>query len=44
LDRSRGSVRVVDIEVDVDALTGLFAQFTRALAARGNFPDDGGAK
>jgi hypothetical protein len=44
LARSRGSVWVVDVEVDVDEFMGLLAQFARALAARGSFPDDGGVK
>jgi hypothetical protein len=35
---------VVDVKVGVDALEGLLAQLTRALAARGSFPSDGGAK
>jgi hypothetical protein len=41
---SRGRVRVVDVEVDVDALAGLLAQLACALAARGGFPGDGGSK
>jgi hypothetical protein len=44
LARSRGRIRVVDIEVGVDAVTGLLAQFTRAFAARGGFPRHGGAE
>jgi hypothetical protein len=39
-----GCIRVVDVEVGVDAVAGLPAQFTRAFAARGSFPRDGGAK
>jgi hypothetical protein len=39
-----GRIWVVDVEVGVDAVTGLPAQFTRAFAARGGFPRDGGAK
>jgi hypothetical protein len=39
-----GRIRFVDVEVGVDAVTGLHAQFTRAFAARGGFPRDGGAK
>jgi hypothetical protein len=34
-----GRVRVVDVEVDVDALAGLLAQL-----ARGGFSCDGGSK
>jgi hypothetical protein len=41
---SWGRARVVDVEVGVDALAGLLAQLTRAFAARGGFPSDGGAK
>jgi hypothetical protein len=44
LARSWGRIRVVDVEVGVNAVTGLPAQFTRAFAARGGFPRDGGAK
>jgi hypothetical protein len=44
LARSRGRVWIVDVEVGVDAVAGLSAQFTRAFAARGGFPRDGGAK
>jgi hypothetical protein len=44
LTRSRGRVRVVDIEVDVDALVGLLTQLARAFAARGGFSGDGGSK
>jgi hypothetical protein len=44
LARSWGRIWVVDVEVGVDAVTGLPAQFTRAFAARGGFPRDGGAK
>jgi hypothetical protein len=39
-----GACWVVDVEVGVDALTGLLAQLTRAFAARGGFSGDGGAK
>jgi hypothetical protein len=39
-----GRVRVVDVEVGVDAFTGLLAQLARAFAARGSFSRDGGAK
>jgi hypothetical protein len=44
LARSWGRIRVVDVEVGVDAVTGLPAQFTRGFAARRSFPRDGGAK
>jgi hypothetical protein len=44
LARSRGCVRVVDVEVGVDALVGLPAQLARAFAARGSFSSDGDAK
>jgi hypothetical protein len=44
LAHSRGCVRVVDVKVSVNALVVLLAQLTRALAARGSFPSDGGAK
>jgi hypothetical protein len=37
-------VRVVDIEVGVDAIAGLYAQLPRAFAARGGFPCHGGAE
>jgi hypothetical protein len=35
---------VADVEVGVDALVSLPAQLTRAFAARGGFPGDGGSK
>jgi hypothetical protein len=41
---SWGRIRIVDVEVGVDAIAGLSAQLTRAFAARGGFPRDGGAK
>jgi hypothetical protein len=44
LARSRGCVRVVDIEVGVDALAGLPAQLACAFATRGSFSSNGGAK
>jgi hypothetical protein len=44
LARSRGRVRIVDIEVGVDAIAGLPAQLTRAFAAREGFSRDRGAK
>jgi hypothetical protein len=44
LARSRGRVRIVDVEVGVDAVAGLPAQFTRSFAARGGFSRDRGAK
>jgi hypothetical protein len=31
-------VWVIDVEVGVDAVAGLFAQLPRAFAARGGFP------
>jgi hypothetical protein len=44
LARSRGRARIVDVEVGVDAVTGLSAQFACAFAARGGFSGDGGPK
>jgi hypothetical protein len=44
LARSRGRVRIVDIEVGVDAIAGLPAQLTRAFAACGGFSRDGGTE
>jgi hypothetical protein len=44
LARSRGRVRVVDVEVGVDAFAGLLARLARAFAARESFPSDGGTK
>jgi hypothetical protein len=44
LARSRGRVRIVDVEVGVDAIAGLPAQLARAFAARGGFSHDGGAE
>jgi hypothetical protein len=41
---SQGRIRVVDVEVGVDAIADLSAQLTRAFAARGDFPCDRGAK
>jgi hypothetical protein len=41
---SRGRIRIVDVEVGVDAIAGLSAQLTRAFAARGGLPCDRGAK
>jgi hypothetical protein len=41
---SRGRVRVVDVEVSVDAIAGLSAQLACSFAARGGFPGDGGPK
>jgi hypothetical protein len=41
LARSRGRVRVVDVEVGVDAIAGLSAQLTCAFAARGGFLGNG---
>jgi hypothetical protein len=34
LARSRGRIRIVDVEVGVDAIAGLSTQLTRAFAAR----------
>jgi hypothetical protein len=44
LARSRGRIRVVDVEVGIDTIAGLSAQLTRTFATRGGFPRDGGAK
>jgi hypothetical protein len=44
LARSRGRVRIVDVEVGFDAITGLPAQLTRAFGTRGGFSRDGGVK
>jgi hypothetical protein len=44
LARSRGRIRVVDIEVGVDAVTGLPGLFARAFAARGGFSCHGGTE
>jgi hypothetical protein len=44
LARSRQRIRVVDVEVGVDAFTGLPAQFTRAFAARGGLSRHVGAE
>jgi hypothetical protein len=44
LTRSQGHVRVVDVEVSIDALEGLLAQLARAFTARGSFSSDGGTK
>jgi hypothetical protein len=41
---SRGRVRIVDVEVGVDAIVGLPAQLTRAFAARRGFSRDGGTE
>jgi hypothetical protein len=35
---------MVDVEVGVDAVAGLSAQLTRALAAHGGLPRDGGSE
>jgi hypothetical protein len=40
---ARRRVRVVDVEVSVDTLTGLLAQFERTFAARRGFSSDGGS-
>jgi hypothetical protein len=39
-----GRVRVVDVEVYVDAVARLPAQLARVFATRGSFSSDGGAK
>jgi hypothetical protein len=44
LARSRRRIRVVDVEVGIDAVAGLLAQFKRAFAACGSLPHHGGAK
>jgi hypothetical protein len=44
LARSWGPVWIVDVEVGVDAIAGLPAQLSRAFAAHGGLPRDGGAK
>jgi hypothetical protein len=44
LTRSRGRVQIVDVEVGVDAITGLPAQLTRVFASRGGFSRDRGAE
>jgi hypothetical protein len=44
LARSRGRVRVVDVEVGVDAIARLPAQLAREFTARGSFSSDGGVK
>jgi hypothetical protein len=44
LARSRRHVWVVDVEVGVDAVMGLYAQLPRAFAAREGFPRHGGAE
>jgi hypothetical protein len=41
---SRGRVRIVDVEVGVDAVAGLSTQLPRVFAARGGFSGDGGPK
>jgi hypothetical protein len=44
LARSRGRVWVVDVEIGVDAVAGLYAQLPHALAARRGFPRHRGAE
>jgi hypothetical protein len=41
---SRGLSRIVDVEVSVDAVTGLSAQLAYAFFAHGGFSGDGGPK
>jgi hypothetical protein len=40
----RRRVWVLDVEVGVDAIAGLYAQLPRAFSARGGFPRHGGAE
>jgi hypothetical protein len=44
LTRARWRVWVVDVEVGIDALTGLLAQLAHAFAARRGFSSNGGAQ
>jgi hypothetical protein len=44
LARSRRRIWVVDVEIGVNAVAGLYAQLTRAFAARGSFPRHRGAE
>jgi hypothetical protein len=44
LARSRRRDRIVDVEVGVDAVTGLSTQLPRTFAARGGFSGDEGPK
>jgi hypothetical protein len=44
LARSRRCIRVVDVEIGVNAVAGLYAQLTRAFAARRSFPRHRGAE
>jgi hypothetical protein len=44
LARSRRRIWDFDVEIGVDAVTGLYAQLTRAFAARGGFPRHRGAE
>jgi hypothetical protein len=44
LARSRRRVRIVDVEIGINAVAGLYAQLTRAFAARGGFSFHGGAE
>jgi hypothetical protein len=44
LARSRRRVWVVNVEISVDAVAGLYAQLTRAFAARGGLPRHRGAE
>jgi hypothetical protein len=41
---SWGRIRVVDVEVSIDAVAGLSAQLARMFATRGGFIRHGGAK
>jgi hypothetical protein len=44
LARSWRCIRVVDVEIGIDAIAGLYAQLTRAFAARGSLSCHGGAE
>jgi hypothetical protein len=44
LARSRRRIRVVDVEVGINVVAGLYAQLTRAFDTRGGFPCHGGAE
>jgi hypothetical protein len=44
LARPRRRIWVVDVEIGVNAVAGLYAQLTRAFIARGGFPRHGGAE
>jgi hypothetical protein len=44
LTRSRRRIQVVDVEIGINAVAGLYAQLTRAFATRGSFSCHGGAE